>query len=278
VKSSTDDFFVYDNPLNYFYSILNTDPIILKKEAFERLLKIMDELREKCPWDKKQTIQSLRHLTIEETYELAEAIDHENYPEIKKELGDLLLHIVFYARIAEEGKHFDIAGVCDDLCAKLIRRHPHIYGNVTVENEDEVKQNWEQIKLKEGNVSVLGGVPNALPAMIKAMRMQDKAAQVGFDWNRKEEVWEKVMEELEEFKNAGTSAQRENELGDLFFSLINYARFEDINPETALERTNKKFKFRFQKIEEHAKSRGLQINQLSLDEMNMIWEASKKLS
>jgi XTP/dITP diphosphohydrolase len=246
-----------------------------KKTAFERLLGIMDELRVKCPWDMKQTIQTLRHLTIEETYELAEAIDHENYGEIKKELGDLLLHIVFYAKIGDEKDQFDIAGVCNDLCEKLIRRHPHIYGDVTVENDEQVKQNWEQIKLKEGNKSVLGGVPSALPAMIKAMRMQDKAAQVGFDWNNKEEVWEKVMEELQEFKNASSPEQRENELGDLFFSLINYARFEDINPESALEKTNKKFKFRFEKIEDHARESGRKINELNIDEMNRVWDSAK---
>jgi XTP/dITP diphosphohydrolase len=254
---------------------MNRHSIAEKKDAFERLLAIMDELRAKCPWDMKQTIHSLRHLTIEETYELAEAIDHENYSEIKKELGDLLLHIVFYARIGDEKEQFDIATVCNELCEKLIRRHPHIYGDVKVENEDQVKQNWEQIKLKEGNKSVLGGVPNALPAMIKAMRMQDKAAQVGFDWNNKDEVWNKVMEELNEFKNAATAEQRENELGDLFFSLINFARFEEINPESALENTNRKFKFRFEKIEDHARNTGRTINELDIDEMNKIWDQAK---
>ncbi|MCX6190541.1 MAG: nucleoside triphosphate pyrophosphohydrolase [Bacteroidetes bacterium] len=246
-----------------------------KKEAFERLLSVMDDLRAQCPWDKKQTIHTLRHLTIEETYELAEAIDENNFTEIKKELGDLLLHIVFYAKIGDEQNAFDIADVCNSLCEKLIVRHPHIYGDVKVKDEEEVKQNWEKIKLQEGNKSVLGGVPNTLPAIIKAMRMQDKAAQVGFDWNNKEEVWEKVEEEMNEFKNASTLQERENELGDLLFSLINYARFEDINPETALEKTNKKFKYRFQKIEEHASTLGKKITDLTIDEMNEIWEKAK---
>lgn len=247
-----------------------------KKDAFERLLNVMDDLRAKCPWDMKQTIQTLRHLTIEETYELAEAIDDENFPEIKKELGDLLLHIVFYAKIGDEKNAFDIADVCDALCEKLIVRHPHIYGDVKVSGDEEVKQNWEKIKLKEGNKSVLGGVPNALPAIIKAMRMQDKAAQVGFDWSNKEDVWEKVQEELQEFKNASTPETREQEFGDLLFSLINYARFEDINPDAALENTNRKFKYRFQKIEEHARSLGKSITDLSIDEMNEEWEKAKQ--
>ena len=246
-----------------------------KKDAFERLLNVMDDLRAKCPWDKKQTIHTLRHLTIEETYELAEAIDDNNYNEIKKELGDLLLHIVFYAKIGDEQKAFDIADVCHSLCEKLIVRHPHIYGDVTVKDEEEVKQNWEKIKLNEGNKSVLGGVPNTLPAIIKAMRIQDKAAQVGFDWNNKEEVWDKVQEELNEFKSATTAKEREQEFGDLLFSLINYARFEDINPETALENTNKKFKYRFQKIEEYASALGKKITDLTIDEMNEIWEKAK---
>ncbi len=246
-----------------------------KKEAFERLLNVMDDLRAQCPWDKKQTIHTLRHLTIEETYELAEAIDENNFTEIKKELGDLLLHIVFYAKIGDEQNAFDIADVCNSLCEKLIVRHPHIYGDVKVKDEEEVKQNWEKIKLQEGNKSVLGGVPNTLPAIIKAMRMQDKAAQVGFDWNNKEEVWEKVEEEMNEFKNASTLQEREDELGDLLFSLINYARFEDINPETALEKTNKKFKYRFQKIEEYASTLGKKITDLTIDEMNEIWEKAK---
>ncbi len=246
-----------------------------KKEAFERLLNVMDDLRAQCPWDKKQTIHTLRHLTIEETYELAEAIDENNFTEMKKELGDLLLHIVFYAKIGDEQNAFDIADVCNSLCEKLIVRHPHIYGDVKVKDEEEVKQNWEKIKLQEGNKSVLGGVPNTLPAIIKAMRMQDKAAQVGFDWNNKEEVWEKVEEEMNEFKNASTLQEREDELGDLLFSLINYARFEDINPETALEKTNKKFKYRFQKIEEYASTLGKKITDLTIDEMNEIWEKAK---
>ncbi len=246
-----------------------------KKDAFERLLQIMEELREKCLWDRNQTIHTLRHLTIEETYELAEAIDDNNFNEIKKELGDLLLHIVFYAKIGEENAAFDIADVCHALCEKLIMRHPHIYSDTQVKDEQEVKQNWEKIKLKEGNKSVLGGVPNALPAIIKAMRMQDKAAQVGFDWNNKEEVWEKVEEEMGEFRNAASKEEREHEFGDLLFSLINYARFEDINPDTALEHTNKKFKYRFQQIEEHAMAQGKKITDLSIGEMNEIWEKAK---
>jgi XTP/dITP diphosphohydrolase len=266
-------------PLNPSYSLISpnnmSNTIEQKKAAFERLLNVMDDLRTKCPWDMKQTIHTLRHLTIEETYELAEAIDENNFPEIKKELGDLLLHIVFYARIGDEEKAFDIADVCDSLCEKLIARHPHIYGDVKVNNEEDVKQNWEKLKLKEGNKSVLGGVPNTLPAIIKAMRMQDKAAQVGFDWTNKEEVWLKVQEEMNEFKNAPNPEERQKEFGDLLFSLINYARFEDINPDTALESTNKKFKYRFQKIEEHAASIGKKITDLSIDEMNEVWEKAK---
>ena len=246
-----------------------------KKDSFERLLNVMDDLRAQCPWDKKQTIHTLRHLTIEETYELAEAIDDNNFTEIKKELGDLLLHIVFYAKIGNEQQSFDIADVCNSLCEKLIVRHPHIYGDAKVDNAEEVKQNWEKIKLQEGNKSVLGGVPNTLPSVIKAMRMQDKAAQVGFDWNNIDEVWEKVQEELEEFKNATTLESRTDEFGDLLFSLINYARFADINPETALEQTNKKFKYRFQKIEEYAASQNKLITDLTIGEMNRIWELAK---
>lgn len=246
-----------------------------KKLAFQRLLKIMDELREQCPWDKKQTIQTLRHLTIEETYELAESIIEEDFKEIKKELGDLLLHIVFYARIADEQKHFDIADVCNSLCDKLINRHPHIYGDVKVKDADEVKQNWEQIKLKEGNKSVLGGVPTSLPALIKAMRLQEKAAQVGFDWENKDQVWAKVDEELEEFKGESDKEKAEQEFGDVLFALINYARWIDINPESALEKTNKKFIYRFQRIEEEAKSNNQKITELTLAEMDAIWNKAK---
>lgn len=246
-----------------------------KKKAFQRLLTIMDELREQCPWDKKQTIQTLRHLTIEETYELAESIIEEDFDEIKKELGDLLLHIVFYARIADEQQQFDIADVCNSLCEKLINRHPHIYGDVKVKDAEEVKQNWEQIKLKEGNKSVLGGVPSSLPAMIKAMRLQEKAAQVGFDWENKDQVWAKVDEELLEFKTETIKEEAEQEFGDVLFALINYARWMDINPETALEKTNRKFIYRFQRIEEEAKTNNQNISQLTLAEMDAIWNKAK---
>ena len=246
-----------------------------KKKAFQRLLTIMDELREQCPWDKKQTIQTLRHLTIEETYELAESIIEEDFDEIKKELGDLLLHIVFYARIADEQQQFDIADVCNSLCEKLINRHPHIYGDVKVKDAEEVKQNWEQIKLKEGNKSVLGGVPSSLPAMIKAMRLQEKAAQVGFDWENKDQVWAKVDEELLDFKTETIKEKAEQEFGDVLFALINYARWMDINPETALEKTNRKFIYRFQRIEEEAKTNNQNISQLTLAEMDAIWNKAK---
>jgi|SRR5690606_16975477 len=249
--------------------------------AFERLLTIMDELREQCPWDKKQTMESLRHLTIEEVYELGDAILDNDLDEVKKELGDLLLHIVFYARIGSETKHFDIADVCNSISDKLIERHPHIYGDVKVENEEDVKRNWEQIKLKEkGKKSVLQGVPASLPAMVKANRIQDKVAGVGFDWEQPHQVWEKVEEELQEFKSevdAGNRDKMENEFGDILFSLINYARFLKINPENALERTNKKFIKRFQYLE----SKSLEINKkladMTLAEMDVFWEEAKKV-
>jgi XTP/dITP diphosphohydrolase len=246
-------------------------------EAFERLLTIMDELREKCPWDKKQTFESLRHLTIEETYELSDAILKNDLPEIKKELGDLILHMVFYAKIGSETNDFNITDVLNGICEKLISRHPHIYGNVKVENEDDVKQNWEQLKLKEGNSSVLGGVPNSLPALVKASRMQDKAAQVGFDWPQIDYVWDKVNEELQEFKEA-TGKDKEAEFGDLLFSLVNYARWLKINPDDALEQTNIKFKKRFEAIELEAKTQGKTIQDLSLEEMDVIWEKAKQQS
>jgi XTP/dITP diphosphohydrolase len=251
-----------------------------KLKAFERLLNIMDELREQCPWDKKQTIQSLRHLTIEETFELADAIIDDNKVEIKKELGDILLHIVFYARIASETNDFDIADVCNSLCEKLIFRHPHIYGDVKVENENDVKENWEKLKMKEGNKSVLGGVPSSLPAMIKASRIQDKAKAVGFDWENSTQVFDKVKEELEELHQEienNTSIERiEEEFGDLMFSMINYARFIDVNPEDALERTNKKFIKRFQYIEQKAKEAGKQLSDMSLSEMDEYWNEAKR--
>lgn len=245
--------------------------------AFERLLNIMDELREQCPWDKKQTIESLRHLSIEEVYELSEAILQNDMQEIKKELGDVLLHIVFYARIASETNDFTITEVINSLCEKLIVRHPHIYGDVKVNNEDDVKQNWEQIKLKEsgGKKKLLSGVPASLASLVKAYRMQEKAAQVGFDWSEKEQVWGKVEEELEEFKTATTPKQREEELGDLLFALVNYARFENINPDDALEKTNQKFKRRFEYIEDQALKNGLEMKNMTLAEMDIWWNEAK---
>lgn len=252
-----------------------------KKAAFERLLVIMDELREQCPWDKKQTMESLRHLTIEETYELADAILEGDMPEIKKELGDLLLHIVFYARIASETDEFDIADVIHSLCEKLIIRHPHIYGDTKVTDEEEVKTNWEKIKLKEGKKSVLEGVPKSLPALIKATRIQDKARGVGFDWDNREQVWEKVTEELNELKHevdsGASQAEIEQEFGDVLFSIINYARFIGVDPEMALERTNKKFIRRFQYLEDETRSKGLSLDKMTLEEMDAYWEEAKKL-
>ena len=249
-------------------------------QAFDRLLTIMDELRAQCPWDKKQTMQTLRHLTIEETYELGDAILDNDLEEIKKELGDVLLHIVFYAKIGSETKHFDIADVANDICEKLINRHPHIYGDVVVENEEEVKQNWEKIKLKEGKISVLEGVPNGLPALVKANRIQDKVAGVGFDWEKPEQVWEKVQEELEEFQDEvqqGNTDAMESEFGDVLFSMVNYARFLNINPENALERTNKKFIKRFQYLENKAKEQGKALKDMTLSEMDVFWEEAKTI-
>jgi XTP/dITP diphosphohydrolase len=240
----------------------------------------MDELRAQCPWDKKQTMQTLRHLTIEETYELGDAILDNDLEEIKKELGDVLLHIVFYAKIGSETKHFDIADVANDICEKLINRHPHIYGDVVVENEEEVKQNWEKIKLKEGKISVLEGVPNGLPSLVKANRIQDKVAGVGFDWEKPEQVWEKVQEELEEFQDEvkqGNADAMESEFGDVLFSMVNYARFLNINPENALERTNKKFIKRFQYLENKAKEQGKALKDMTLSEMDVFWEEAKTI-
>ncbi len=253
-----------------------------KVAAFERLLKIMDELREQCPWDKKQTMESLRHLTLEETYELADAIIEGDRKEIKKELGDVLLHIVFYSKIASETNDFDIKDVIDFLCEKMIKRHPHIYGDVKVNNEEDVKKNWEQLKLKEGNISTLQGVPKSLPAMIKAMRIQEKARGAGFDWDNKDQVWAKVQEELKEFKvevSAKSPDQKkiEDEFGDVLFSMINYARFMNINPEEALERTNKKFIKRFQYIEEASVKAGKTLSSMTLAEMDILWEEAKLL-
>lgn len=248
-------------------------------EAFNRLLDIMDDLREKCPWDKKQTLESLRHLTIEETYELADAILDNDLEEIKKELGDLLLHIVFYAKIGSEKEAFDIADVATSISEKLIDRHPHIYADVEVKDEKEVKENWEKLKLKEGKKSVLEGVPRSLPAMIKANRIQDKVAGVGFDWEKPEQVWEKVQEELGELNEelAATDQEKiEKEFGDVLFSMVNYARFIGVNPENALEKTNKKFIERFQYLEQAAKKVGKSLHDMSLAEMDVFWEESKK--
>jgi XTP/dITP diphosphohydrolase len=249
-------------------------------DSFGKLLDIMDELREKCPWDKKQTMQSLRHLTIEETYELADAILEEDSQEVKKELGDLLLHIIFYAKIGSETNSFNIKDVIDNINEKLISRHPHIYGDVTANTEEEVKQNWEKLKLKEGNKSVLGGVPNSLPALIKALRMQDKAAGVGFEWDKPEQVWAKVQEELDELQvevNANNQEKIEAEFGDVLFALINYARFLKVNPETALEKTNKKFKQRFQFLENKAREMGKSLQEMNLEEMIAFWDKAKSL-
>jgi XTP/dITP diphosphohydrolase len=247
--------------------------------AFNRLLDIMDDLREKCPWDKKQTLQSLRHLTIEETYELADAILENDLPEIKKELGDVLLHIIFYAKIGSEKKAFDIADVANSISDKLIHRHPHIYGDVKVDSVEDVKRNWEQLKLKEGKTSVLEGVPKSLPAVVKASRIQEKVSGVGFDWEKPEQVWEKVQEELSELNEeikAGNNENTEKEFGDVLFSMINYARFIGVNPENALEKTNKKFINRFQYLEEEAKKEGKDLSDMSLTEMDVYWEKSKK--
>lgn len=264
----------------------------LKLEAFDRLLTIMDELRENCPWDKKQTMESLRHLTIEEVFELSDAIIDGDMQEVKKELGDIILHLAFYAKIGSEKEAFDLSGVLNGICDKLIHRHPHIYGDpenngilVRANDEEAVKRNWEQIKLKEkGNTSVLGGVPKTLPALIKAMRIQEKARGVGFDWEKKEQVWEKVEEEMQEFHQEfepgddgkePDAEKAQSEFGDLLFSLINYARFVGINPEEALERTNKKFIKRFQYLEIESAKEGKKIGDMTLEEMDVYWERAK---
>jgi XTP/dITP diphosphohydrolase len=249
-------------------------------KAFDRLLTIMDELRTQCPWDKKQTMETLRHLTIEETYELGDAILDNDLEEVKKELGDVLLHIVFYSKIGSETNSFDIADVCNAICDKLIHRHPHIYGDVKVENEEDVKRNWENLKLKEGKKSVLEGVPQSLPALVKANRIQEKVAGVGFDWEEPSQVWEKVEEELAEFKvevEKGDKNAMESEFGDVLFSMVNYARFLKINPENALERTNKKFSRRFQYLEEKAQSLNKPLKDMTLAEMDVFWEEAKLL-
>ncbi|MDX5442369.1 MAG: nucleoside triphosphate pyrophosphohydrolase [Hymenobacteraceae bacterium] len=253
--------------------------------AFNRLLDVLDELREKCPWDRKQTMESLRHLTIEETYELSDAILQKDMPEIKKEIGDIMLHMVFYAKIASETNIFDLADVLNGLCDKLIFRHPHIYGDTKAETEEQVKQNCEQLKLKEGNKSVLGGVPKSLPALVKAMRIQEKARGAGFDWDEQEQVWQKVNEELAEFEQefnipdttAIDHAKATSEFGDVLFSLINFARFININPEEALERTNLKFIKRFQYMEQEAARDGKQLRDMTLSEMDTYWEKAKKM-
>ncbi len=249
-------------------------------EAFKRLLTIMDELRMQCPWDKKQTFKSLRTLTIEETYELADAVLDNDLPNIKKELGDLLLHIVFYAKIGSETDDFDITDVINGICEKLIFRHPHIYSDVKVNSAEDVEKNWEKLKLTEGRTSVLQGVPKGLPAMVKAIRIQEKVAGVGFDWEQPEQVFEKVKEEIAEFQteiNNKNQDKMEREFGDVLFSLINYARFLNINPESALERTNKKFKKRFQFLEAEAQKLSKPLKDMSLKEMDVFWEAAKKL-
>ena len=257
-----------------------------KLQAFDRLLTIMDELRENCPWDKKQTLESLRHLTIEETYELSDSILEGNLSEIMKELGDLMLHLVFYSRIASELKAFDMADVLNSISDKLIERHPHVYGNVVANDEETVKNNWEKIKLKTGNKSVLEGVPKTLPALVKAIRIQDKARGVGFDWEKKQQVWEKVEEEMKEFKKEFNAESDDSidhekamaEFGDLLFSLVNYARFIKIDPEEALERTNKKFIKRFQYLESESSKAGKKIEDMTLAEMDVYWEKAKNLS
>lgn len=252
------------------------NPKAQKLEAFSRLIDIMDELREKCPWDKKQTFESLRHLTLEETYELSDALLEGNLQEIKKELGDVLLHIVFYAKIGSETGSFDIADVINSLNEKLIFRHPHIYGNVVANDEETVKQNWEKLKLKEGNTSILSGVPKGLPPMIKAYRIQDKVKGIGFDFPNAHEAWKKVEEELKEFHAETEAEKKEAELGDVFFSLINYARTIGINADSALEKTNLKFISRFQHMEKIAQKRNLILSEMSLDEMDQLWEEAKK--
>lgn len=247
--------------------------------SYNRLEKILYELREKCPWDQKQTLQSLRNLTVEETYELADAIDNEDWQGVKEELGDILLHLMFYARIAEEQKRFDMKDVISTVCNKLVHRHPHIYATIEVANEEDVKRNWESLKLKEGKKSVLGGVPVSLPAMIKAYRLQEKAKQVGFEWENDKQVLAKIDEEWEEFreaKKAGQQKEMEEEFGDVLFSMVNYARFMGIDPEAALEKTNRKFKSRFEKMESVVRMHTKDLSKLSLREMDAIWNDIKK--
>lgn len=248
-----------------------------KLEAFGRLLDIMDDLREQCPWDRKQTLQTLRHLTLEEVYELSDALLEEDLQEIKKELGDVLLHLVFYAKIGSEKKAFDMADVINSLNEKLIFRHPHIYGDVKVQDEEEVKQNWEKLKLKEGNSSVLSGVSKGTPSMVKAFRIQEKVKGIGFEFHDAEDAWKKVDEELAEFHAETDLEKKEQELGDVFFSLINYARISGINPDSALEKTNNKFISRFQKMEKLARKKNLSLSEMNLEEMDLLWEEAKKI-
>lgn len=248
-------------------------------DAFLRLVNIMDELREQCPWDKKQTIESLRPMTIEETYELADAILQGDHQHIKEELGDLMLHLVFYARIGKELQQFTLEEVIHGICEKLIARHPHIYGDVKVNNEEDVKRNWEKLKMKEGKTSVLSGVPNSLPSLVKAIRIQEKAKQVGFEWDYKEQVFDKIQEELTELKEVvqqGNQQLMEEEMGDVLFSLINYARFLRVDADLALERTNQKFMNRFKRMEEEAKKEGKELKDMTLDEMDAIWNRIKQ--
>jgi len=249
------------------------------EESFLQLVKIMDDLREQCPWDRKQTIDTLRPLTIEETYELADAITNKDWKNIKEELGDIMLHLIFYAKIGAEQKEFTLQDVIDGVCNKLIVRHPHIYGDVKVNDEEDVKRNWEQIKMKEGKTSVLSGVPSSLPAIVKAARIQEKAKQVGFEWETKEDVWKKVEEEIDELKEAIEQDNKDNieaEFGDILFSLVNYARFLHIDAEGVLERTNKKFIYRFTRIEQEAKAMGKDLKEMTLQEMDAIWNRVKK--
>ena len=250
-------------------------------EAFDRLSTILDELREKCPWDKKQTIHSLRYLTIEEVYELSDAIIDNNYEEMKKELGDILMHILFYSKIANDEKRFDLTDVLNSICEKLIRRHPHIYGDVEAKDDEAVKQNWEKIKMTEGRTSVLDGVPNSLPAMVKAVRMQEKARGIGFDWDNEAQVREKVWEEWNELQAELAKDDKDNiesEFGDFLFAIINWSRFIGVNPEDALERTNKKFKSRFQYMEQKSREEGRQLTDMTLDEMDIWWNEAKKVT
>ena len=263
------------------YVCIKQDKIMEEKiDPFNRLVEIMDELREKCPWDQKQTMESLRYLTIEEMYELSDAIIESDMSEIKKELGDLLLHIVFYARIASESKEFDISDVINTLCEKLIHRHPHIYGDVEVIDEKDVKKNWEKLKIKEGKESVLEGVPKSLPAVVKAFRIQEKVRGIGFDWKHRSQVWDKVIEEMEELKveiSNGNQKRIEEEFGDLLFSLTNYSRFINVNPEDALERTNKRFIKRFQIMEKLIKDKNLELDEMTLKQMDIYWEQAKEI-